>query len=157
MSNYFGKEAVSLLDELIACGIYPLVYAYVHGAEKFSFLKSKCNAGTHAFLATRKGDIRENPVHDVTELYAGDIFYITCIDKEEKLAPFYEKYTRQYHRVFQKELYTNEQWLEIMPKVATKANTVDELKHSATKVIGSNDDDGVAKWLNEIFKDYFSG
>ena len=149
----------------------------------------------HAFLATRKGDIRENPVHDVTELYTGDIFYITCIDQEGKLAPFYEKYVQQYHCVFQKELYTNEQWLEIMTKAATKANAicqlkkllqcdrvvafgdgkndmdmfeiadefyavanaVDELKHSATKVIGSNDDFGGAKWLNENFKDYFSG
>lgn len=99
----------------------------------------------------------------------------------------YEKYREKYHCVFQTELYTKEQWLEIMPLEASKShaiaqlkkqlgcerlvvfgdgkndmdmfeladeayaveNAVPELKAIATAVIGSNDSDGVARWLAE--------
>ena len=55
-------------------------------------------------------------------------FYITCIDEEEKLLPFYGKYQDQYRCIFQKDIYTNEQWLEIMPKEASKSNAIMQLK-----------------------------
>ena len=118
---------------------------------------------------------------------AGEIFYITCIESLEKLKPFYDKYKDKYHCVFQKDMYSGEQWLEIMPKDSTKAsaikrlkkllecnfvvafgdgindiemfeladeayameNAVHELKSIATGVIDSNNDDGVAHWLEE--------
>ena len=88
--------------------------------------------------------------------------------------------------MFQVDLYTREQWLEIMPKAASKAsaalwlksslgcgrlvvfgdgendvdlfeaadeayavaNAADVLKAVATGVIGANDEDGVARWLD---------
>lgn len=119
-------------------------------------------------------------------LRAGDIFYFTCIDEREKLLPLYEKYREQYHCVFQVDLYTREQWLEIMPKAASKAsaalwlksslgcgrlvvfgdgendvdlfeaadeayavaNAADVLKAVGHGVIGANDEDGVARWLD---------
>ena len=89
--------------------------------------------------------------------------------------------------MFQREYYSQEYWLEIMPKDASKANGVkelaellkaekivvfgdsmndidmfsvadeayavenamDELKEVATGIIGSNEEDGEARWLNE--------
>lgn len=56
------------------------------------------------------------------------IFYITCIDKPEKLEPFYHKYKDKYHVVYQKDIYTGEQWLEIMPQKASKAQAALQLK-----------------------------
>ena len=64
------------------------------------------------------------------------MFYITCIDEKEKLEPFYEKYKDKYHVVFQKDIYTREQWLEIMPKEASKANAILQLK----KLLGCEKD-----------------
>jgi len=61
-------------------------------------------------------------------LYCGDIFYITCIDDEDKLAVFYEKYRNQYHCVFQRDIYSDEQWLEFMPQAASKSNAIKQLK-----------------------------
>ena len=58
----------------------------------------------------------------------GNKFYITCIDSKGKLEPFYEKYKDQYHVVFQQDIYTKEQWLEIMPREASKANAILQLK-----------------------------
>lgn len=98
------------------------------------------------------------------------------------------KYKNKYHVVYQKDIYTGEQWLEIMPQKASKAqaalqlkqklecdrlvvfgdgkndidmfeiadeayaveNAVSELKAVATGIIGSNENDGVAKYLQKI-------
>lgn len=184
--NFFGGEAAEILDELEACGVFPIVYAVAGGREMFSYLPARCTRGMRAFLETRKNDRRANPVATRRTLCAGDIFYFTCIDEREKLLPLYEKYREQYHCVFQVDLYTREQWLEIMPKAASKAsaalwlksslgcgrlvvfgdgendvdlfeaadeayavaNAADVLKAVATGVIGANDEDGVARWLD---------
>ena len=113
--------------------------------------------------------------------------YTTCIETPEKIKLFYDKYKDIYHCVYQKDIYSDEQWLEIMPKDVTKASAVKklkqitqsdyvvvfgdgindlemfgaadecyamanaepELKAAATKIIESNDNDGVAHWLAE--------
>ena len=80
------------------------------------------------FLDSRKGDIRRNPVGNPAALKAGRKFYITCIDTPEKLLPIYETYRNQYHCVYQTDMYSGTQWLEIMPPAATKANAVRKLR-----------------------------
>jgi len=190
MANYFDDSIYSLLEELFHHGIYPIVYAYIDGKEKFSFVPQLCTKGMKMFLESRKGDIRTNAVDSVAELKQGSIFYITCIDEPEKLTPLYEKFKDKYHCVFQRDIYTNEQWLEIMPLETSKSNAIkqlqaklhcdklvvfgdgkndidmfqmadeayavenahEELKQYATKVILSNDEDGVAKWLEKNIK-----
>ena len=187
ISNFFGPDAAPLLEDLIEYGIYPIVYAMIGGAEKFSYVPEKCTKGMRVFIDSRAGDPRDNPVADVRELFRGEIFYFTCIDEEEKLAPLRDKYDSRHHVVFQRDIYSGEQWLELMPAAASKSNAirqlkeklgceklvvfgdgkndvdmfrmadeayavenaVDELKAIATGVIGSNDEDAVAKWLKE--------
>lgn len=188
-AEYFDNGIDNLLDELFNRGIYPIVYAYIEKTEKFSFIPEKCTRGMSSFLDSRRGDVRTNIVSAPKELKKGDIFYLTCIDEPGKLKPLYERYRDTYHCVYQKDIYTKEQWLEIMPKAASKANAVarlkelsgcgrviafgdgkndidmfeaadecyavknahEELKRKATAVIGSNDEDGVARWLAQNF------
>ncbi len=190
LANYFDESVLGLLDELFERQIYPIVYAYVDGVEKFSFVPDLCTKGMKLFLESRKGDIRTNAVETMVDLKAGEIFYLTCIDAPEKLEPFYEKYKEKYHCVYQRDIYTGEQWLEIMPKEASKSNAIiqlrsmfdcdklvvfgdgkndidmfqiadeayavenahEELKKYATGIVLSNDEDGVAKWLEENCK-----
>lgn len=185
-ANYFDDNVYFCLNELFSEGIYPTVYAMIDGKEKFSNLPAKSSKGTLDFIETRN-DIRKRIVDTEDELIAGDIFYITCIEAPEKIKPFYDKYKGMYHCVYQKDIYSGEQWLEIMPKNATKAsaiqrlkrmlgcdyviafgdgindiemfemadeayateNAVPELKAFATGIIGNNNDDGVAHWLEE--------
>ena len=144
----------------------------------------------NTFLESRKGDIRTNEVDSLSKLKEGDIFYIVCIDTPENLKPLYDKYKDKYHCVYQIDIYTNEQWLEIMPLEASKSNAIkqlqtilnserlivfgdgkndidmfqiadesyavanahEDLKKYATEVILSNDEDGVAKWLEANYK-----
>ena len=187
LAHYFDDSVLSLLDHLFEEKIYPIVYAYIDGKEKFSFCPDLCTQGMKAFLDTRKGDIRTNAVPEPADLKTGDIFYITCIDEPDKLAPLYEEYRKRYSCVYQRDLYTGGQWLEIMPGSATKAgaakqlkkmlrcdrvvafgdgkndidlfeaadegyavsNAQDELKYIADGIILSNNEDGVARWLEE--------
>ena len=163
------------------------MYANVDGREHFSFIYEKCTPGLKGFADTRVNDPRTREVYTTEALTRGDLFYITCIGDPQKLAPFYEKYRETYHVVYSKDIYSGEQWLEIMPKTASKANAVlelkeklgceklvvfgdgkndldmfhaadeayavqnadKELKAAATAIIGSSNEDGVAKWLLE--------
>ena len=187
IANFFEPEIREVLRELFAHGIYPIVYSFVSGVEKYSYIPEQCTWGMQEYIDSRKGDKRENPVHSADALLQGEIFYISCIDEPEKLAPFYEQYKDRYHAVYQKDIYSGAYWLEIMPLAASKShaaaqlkkqlgcdrlvvfgdgkndidmfqladesyavsNAAPELKAVATGVIGSNDEDAVAKWLLE--------
>lgn len=127
-ANYFEADITEVLEKLFANDIYPIVYAYISGVEKFSFIPEKCTTGMQKFIQSRKGDKRTNSVTEPIELTKGNPFYITCIDTPEKLEPFYEEYKTKYHVVYQRDIYTGEQWLEIMPQKASKSNAIKELK-----------------------------
>ncbi len=147
IKNFFGDDVKDVITELIESDIYPIVYSFIDNVEKFSFIREKSSEDMKKFLDTRKGDIRERNVSDVADLYDGEIFYITCICKEEKLQTFYEKYKEKYHLVYQIDIYTQSQWLEFMPKNASKANAIRQLKNklNCDKVVvfgdGKNDID----------------
>lgn len=189
VANYFDESVKDVLDELFTNQIYPIVYAYIDGKEKFSFVPELCTIGMNKFLNSRRGDIRTNAKNSVDELKYGDVFYITCIDSSSKLKPIYDKYKNMFHCVYQKDIYTNEKWLEIMPLAASKSNAIkqlqkllkcnklvvfgdgkndidmfeladesyavqnahEELKKYATAIISSNDEDGVAHWLEKNY------
>lgn len=190
IANFFDASVLEVLEDLFENDVYPIVYAFVDGKETFSFVPELCTKGMNLFLSTREGDIRSNRVTSPDDLKVGEIFYITCIDEPEKLKPIYEKYRNRYHCVYDKDIYTREQWLEIMPLEASKANAAkqlqamlncerlvvfgdgkndidmfqiadesyavanahDDLKRIATDIILSNDEDGVAKWLQTHYK-----
>ncbi len=181
------KEAEDARRTLQTYGANPLVYAYVDGVERVSYRADQTNEGIRRYLDMRKGDPRFRPLAEESGLYQGDIFYFTCIAKEEELRPLYEIFVKdnRYRCTLQQELYRPEFFLEIMPKKASKAeairklkeiwhcdkvvsfgdaindipmfeisdecyavgNAVPQLKALATGVIGSNDEDGVARWL----------
>lgn len=189
-STFFKKEETDKVREVLhKHNISPLVYSYVDGVEKVSWVTGGENEGIKRYLGKRQGDRRLRPLHDGSGLYDGEMFYFTCIGEREELLPVYEIFSRddRYTCTLQQELYRPEYWCEILPKKATKAeaikklkklwncdrvvsfgdaindvpmfrisdeyyavsNAVDALKELATGIIGSNDEDGVAKWLRE--------
>lgn len=128
ISNYFDNDIHSVIDMLIENNIYPTVYSVRNSEEKFSFITEMATDGMKDFILSRKGDKRTNPVDRVQQLHEGEIFYLTCIDDEMKLRPFYEKFKDIYHCVFQRDIYSGEQWLEIMPFKASKSSAALQLK-----------------------------
>ena len=128
LSNFFGSDAHAVLDDLLAHGVVPIVYAFVDGVERFSYVPARSSRGVLDFVASRRGDRRDNPVNSTEDLYQGDIFYFACIGEEEKLEPLERKYRDVYHTVYQKDIYSGEQWLEIMPLAASKSNAIRQLR-----------------------------
>lgn len=120
-----AKRIMKLLEQSAVC---PIVYALIDQKEKFSYDQTRCTSGMKAFLKTRKGDPRDRALKNHQHLLDGEVFYFTCIDEEEKLAPLYQQLKEKYTCVYDVDLYTKETWLEIMPKMATKANAIQQLK-----------------------------
>jgi len=190
LSNYFAREKAEDVRLVLAeHDIAPIVYAYIDGVERFSYVKSNVSNWMRFFLDSRSGDVRLREVNGTDDLYQGDIFYFSCIDNEEKLSPIYEifKSDKRVQCIYQKDIYSGAQWCEILPEKATKANAalqlkeilgcdrmvafgdgrndlslfsvadegyamvnaVPELKEIATAVIAANDQDGVARWIEE--------
>ena len=190
--DFSPEDRSKVRDALDQHGIVPLVYSFVNGVEKVSWITECENDGIRRYLSLRQGDKRLRAVHDKEALYEGDIFYFTCIGEREELQPIYDIFSgdERYRCTIQQELYRPEYWCEIMPVNASKfraiekfkemcgctrvisfgdsindipmfeisdecyavSNAVDELKAIATGIIESNEEDGVAKWLIERFK-----
>ena len=129
LSNLFSRdEALEIYDVLLSNGITPIVYSVIDGAEKFSYIDDRCTAGMREFLDTRKNDIRERIAKTEEEMREGEIFYFTCIDSAEKLSPACEILEKKFRCIFDKDIYSGNQWLEVLPKNATKANAALALK-----------------------------
>lgn len=141
ISNYFQSDIIEIIRALILGGVNPIVYSIINGEEKFSYIKSRCNDSQLDFIKSRQGDTRDNPVVNDADLLKGNIFYISCIDKKEKLVCFYSKYKDKYNCLFQEDIYSDYQWLEFMPENATKANAILKLKEmfSCDKVVAFGD------------------
>jgi Cof subfamily protein (haloacid dehalogenase superfamily) len=192
-SLYFSEEEIkTIVDILDKYSIFPLVYGYINGEEKVSWIIKKENDGIRRYINSRKGDMRLRPIESKNELYCGELFYFTCIGTKNELIGIYEYLNKLdiFTCTLQQELYCEEYWCEIMPKNATKGNAivklkeklnckkiisfgdaindipmfkisdesyavenaVDELKKYATRIIMSNDKDGVAKWLENNYR-----
>lgn len=129
LSNMFTRdEALWIYDVLLEHGIDPIVYSVIDGTEKFSYIDERCTVGMREFLATRKNDIRERVAANENEMREGEIFYFTCIDNAEKLSPACEILEKKFRCIFDKDIYSGNQWLEILPKEATKSNAALALK-----------------------------
>lgn len=129
LRNFFSpEEGVALVRYLLENDIRPIVYAFVDGEEKFSYMAQTMNPGVKDFVLSRKGDVRDRPVREPEELLKGEVFYLTCIDEPDKLKPVLDKYISKYHCVYQRDFYSGDQWLEIMPANASKSAAIRQLK-----------------------------
>ncbi len=115
---------------LIRVGTGLLVYAWIDGAERVSWLFGQENEGLLHYLSSRKNDPRLRPVNTFDTLFDGQPFYFTFVGEQADLAPLYRQLVQDtaYTCTFQQELYRPEYWLEIMPRRATKAEAARTLK-----------------------------
>lgn len=126
------------VSDLVRRQIYPIVYSFIDGQEKFSFVDKLNTTGMQKFIDTRKGDKRIRRIEACEQLYEGDCFYITCIYHCERLIAFGDG--RNDIDLF-----------EIADEAYAVSNADENLKKIATGVIGDNNEDAVAKWLLNNF------
>ena len=187
--GFTDDERSKVKEILVRHRISPLVYSFIDGTERVSWIPKYENDGVRRYLSKRQGDRRFRAVQDADSLCRGETFYYTCIGEKDELRPVFEAFSAdsRFRCTLQQELYRPEYWCEIMPAMASKANAirklkemrgcsrvisfgdavndlpmfeisdecyavenaVDELKAAATGIIGSNEEDGVARWLLE--------
>ena len=123
------SETKHILNEILRCGVYPIVNAFIDGKERFSYFAGKETKGVEMFLQARQNDARKRSVNVPEDLFLGDVFHIACIDEAETLRPLYERFKDCYPCVFYRDMYTGEMWFEIHPIGATKATAAMVLKH----------------------------
>ena len=129
VKNIFSAEqAEDIFQTLAGFGIDPLVYSVIDGTEKFSYIPKKLTRAMRDFLDTRKGDPRHRPLSGEIGILDGETFYFACMDESGSMSEAYEKLKSRYYCVYSKDIYSGDQWLEIMPKTATKANAAVQLK-----------------------------
>lgn len=142
MARHFADaEKEEILALFLAHKVYPRVYALHDGVEAFSYEEEHLSQGTRAYLAKRLGDKRARPT-SIDRLIDGDVFCFSAIDDHEKLLPLYERVKEKYHAVLYRDPYTNDFWLEVLPKLATKASAVMALKefYQADRVVVFGDE-----------------
>lgn len=129
VKNIFSSgQAEDIFQMLAGFGIDPLVYSIIDGTEKFSYIPQRLTRGMRDFLDTRKGDPRHRPLLGEAGMLDGEPFYITCIDDAGSMYEAYEELKNRYYCVYSTDIYSGDQWLEILPKAATKANAAVQLK-----------------------------
>ena len=190
LSNFFTPDEVEFVSKIFSSyDIYPIIYAFIDGKERFSYIERHVTQNMRCFLDHRIGDLRIRTVKSADDLYAGDVFCFVCIDTAASLSRANNafKSDKRFDCIYQKEVYSGGQSFEILPVNATKANAalqlktmlgcdrivafgdgmndlslfsvadekyamsnaVRQLKETATAVIDSNDNDGVAKWIEK--------
>ena len=89
----------------------------------------KISINVSEFIKTREGDSRSMSVTGGFDgTLQGDIFYFTFMEPKETLSPVYEFLKDRCNCLFQPDNYTDNWFLEVMPKAATKANGALRLK-----------------------------
>lgn len=104
----------------------PLVYAYIDGRERVSYLSERLDA-VSAYLADRQGDKRLRPVEGYDELFAGEVFYLTLFDlSQTQQAAADVVFSREngFAHNSQRDDYNSSVWYEIYSADAGKAAAV---------------------------------
>ena len=125
---YTSAEAEDIYKTLSGFGLSPIVYSIIDDKENFSYIPSRLTRGQKDFNDTRKGDPRHRPVSEDSEMLMGEIFYFSCIDEAGSMGEAYAALKDRFHCIYGEDIYSGDQWLEILPVSATKANAVRQLK-----------------------------
>ena len=113
-----AKEIYGCMQEH---GLSPIVYRIRDGRERFSFFPGRVSRQTMDFITSRGDDPRCDPLSEGEDILSGEPFYFNCIGEEAALRGAYERLRDSFEVLYYDDIYSNERWLEIMPKGATKA------------------------------------
>lgn len=127
--------------------IAPLVYSYIDGRERVSYLESRLE-DVYGYVSTRQGDKRLRPVKTREELFQGTVFYFTLLNPIIDVAELDSVFSREngFAVNLMPDTYNKDEiWYEIFSKNASKASAllqVMELTHSDRLVcFGDNNND----------------
>lgn len=129
IENVFTKKSLKIAEKFLCeNNLAPLVYSYINGEEKVSFLEEKIDC-VRSYIESRKGDKRLRTAKNYDELFEGNVFYLTVLNAENigLLDSFFTAENGFSHN-FQVDTYDDTTWYEIYDKNAGKAAAVKQVK-----------------------------
>lgn len=128
--NVYSPECKKIaMDFFTEHGVAPLVYSYINGYERVSYLENRFDEVAN-YVNSRKNDRRLRPVKSYGELFEGNTFYFTIIDPND-IALLDAVFTKEngFSRNVQPDTYIDDMiWYEIYDKNASKANAILQVK-----------------------------
>lgn len=125
------QVAEGILEKFLSAGIHPIVYSFIDGMERVSWVEGHGSEGILRYIAGRPGDVRNRPVQEADRLLDGDVFYMLMIDTRAET----ERMHRQLPDASNINIHTLEDsynpgdfWFEISPKDAGKDKALLRLK-----------------------------
>ena len=142
-NNFLSDKSCSLaLDFFKEYGETPLVYSYIDGVERVSYLENDTKR-IKFYLSTRKGDPRLRSCKSYDELAIGDIFYLCMWNPKNDADCFKKVFTEKngFSDVYYKDAYSDELLFEFFNAGVSKASALLELKKltGADKIIAFGD------------------
>ena len=119
------EACVALREVCLSNQLFPLVYAFVEGTERVSWLCGHEGPGIANYLRTRHGDPRLRPTQAGDALFAGQPFYLTFIGTQDDMREARRLLAGipGMHSNLQEATYTpGEFWMEMYREDATKAH-----------------------------------
>lgn len=127
IENIFTVKSLDIAKEyFVSNGIAPLVYSYIDGKERVSFLKDRMD-DVRGYVQPRKGDPRLRPVSDYKQLFEGRVFYFTVLDPTADVAELYDVFSREngFSTSMMNDTYDkNMVWFEVFSKNASKSAAI---------------------------------
>lgn len=136
IENIFSEESFELArDYFITNGLTPLVYSFIDGRERVSYLKDRLDE-VRGYVESRSGDKRLRPVRSYRELFKGSVFYFTLLNpKSPEEADKIFSRENGFSRNYMKDTYDDSMWYEIFAAEASKAGAL----HQAAKLAGAKE------------------
>lgn len=125
----FSPKSRGLLKQAIEeNGETPLVFAFIDGKERVSYIENAANLKAH--LSRRKGDSRRRPITEREAMYDGEMFYAAFIDPVN-IDALRKTFTEEngFRTACYRDTYPpNQIWFEVFPSSAGKAAAIRKLK-----------------------------
>lgn len=125
IENVFSEESFEIArDYFISNDLAPLVYSFIDGRERVSYLKDRPDE-VRGYVESRRNDKRLRPVRSYRELFKGNVFYFTLLNPKDPVemdAVFSREngFTRNYMQ----DTYDDSMWYEIFGSEASKAGAL---------------------------------
>lgn len=130
--NDFSEEALrKACDFFVENNLAPLVYAYIDGRERVSYLKDRL-ADVSGYVEPRRSDKRLRAVKSYDELFSGRVFYFTLFNPKMDIAQLDAAFSREngFSNNLQPDTYDKSiMWYEIFSANAGKAAALLQVKN----------------------------
>ena len=126
-STFSYEQKKSILAELNAFGVSPIVHGRIGGADKVLCFRGRESAGQLRYLSRRSG--RTVEVDSEEGLLDGEAYFLACNGEYARMSAIHDRLERLgIYTLLRPETYQSDYWLEILPPNATKAKAALRLK-----------------------------